>query len=239
MRLSIEYKLKEPIIPRDYRSGFVSLIKEALAKSSKPELLSEYYDNHILKPFTFATFFPELKGNARENFDVGEKVKINFSTSSLELATHLYNGFLKTKNYPFFQNSLHLEGVILRRSEKIRSEKTIFKTASPILVSTSGSSNWFLLPEDDGFVDGLNFAVGEISKKFLGRENGVKVDFLPIRIRRKIIWHYGMHRSSFTGVFALEGDVEVLQLIYDVGLGVKRSQGFGMLEVVKQEGGKC
>jgi CRISPR-associated endoribonuclease Cas6 len=40
--------------------------------------------------------------------------------------------------------------------------------------------------------------------------------------------------SAFIGVFKLKSDPTILQLIYDVGLGVRRSQGFGMLEVVKQ-----
>jgi CRISPR/Cas system endoribonuclease Cas6 (RAMP superfamily) len=34
------------------------------------------------------------------------------------------------------------------------------------------------------------------------------------------------------GIFELRGSPEVLDLIYRVGLGVRRSQGFGMLEVV-------
>ncbi|MFQ5729761.1 MAG: CRISPR-associated endoribonuclease Cas6 [Waddliaceae bacterium] len=233
MRLSIEYKFKSPFIPKDYRSGFVSLIKEALDRA-RPDLKRSYYDTYTLKPFTFATYFPLMKGNAGEHFHVGERVKINFSTAYIELATYLYNGFLKVRSFPFFDNVLYFERAMLRRQEVIRSEKVVFKTASPVLVSNIGSSDWFLLPGESGFVEGLNFAVSEISKKFLGKENAT-CSFEPIQIKRKVIWHYHQHRSSFTGVFQLNGQPEVLQLIYDVGLGVRRSQGFGMLEVVKQE----
>jgi len=236
MRLSVEYKLKEPFLPKDYRSGFMSLIKEAIAKSTKPELKEDYYDKHTLKPFTFSTYFPEMRGNAGENFEVGTKVKLNFSTSSVELATHLYNGFLKLRSFPIFQNTLYFERVTQRRQEKIRSEEVVFKTASPILVSNLGRSNWFLLPEQEGFLEGLKFAVSEISKEFLRRTLEVNLEFTPVSIKKKVIRHYGMDRSSFTGIFRLKSDVEILQLIYDVGLGVRRNQGFGMLEVVKQEG---
>jgi len=233
MRFSIEYRLKEPIIPRDYRSGFISLIKEALDRS-QPLLKAKYYDNYTLKPFTFSIYFPQIKGNEGENFNVGEIVKINFSTCSMELATYLYNGFLKIRSFPFFDNVLYFERVTLRRHDKIRSEKTIFKTASPVLVSNIGSSDRYLLPGEEGFLEGLNFAVSEISKAFLRREKETAIEFNPIRIKRKVIWHYHQHRSSFTGVFALKGNPDILQLIYDVGLGVRRSQGFGMLEVVQQ-----
>lgn len=232
MRLSVEYRLKAPIIPRDYRSGFISLFKEAL-NHSKPELKTQYYDNYTLKPFTFSTYFPEMKGNAGKNFNVGEIVKINLSTCSMELATHLYNGFTKIRSFPFFDNILYFERVTLRRQEKILSEKTVFKTASPVLISNLGSSDRFLLPGEDGFLEGLDFSVAEISKTFLCREDEPAIEFVPIKITRKVIWHYNQHRSSFTGVFALNGDIDVLQLIYDVGLGVRRSQGFGMLEVIR------
>jgi CRISPR-associated endoribonuclease Cas6 len=34
-------------------------------------------------------------------------------------------------------------------------------------------------------------------------------------------------------VFGIKCDSDVINLIYDIGVGAKRSQGYGMLEVVK------
>jgi CRISPR-associated endoribonuclease Cas6 len=42
-----------------------------------------------------------------------------------------------------------------------------------------------------------------------------------------------MNMQGFTGIFELQGDPQVLNLIYQVGLGVRRSRGFGMLEVAQ------
>jgi len=39
--------------------------------------------------------------------------------------------------------------------------------------------------------------------------------------------------SAWLGEFEIEAPQEVLQLIYDTGIGVRRSQGFGMLEFIK------
>ena len=35
-----------------------------------------------------------------------------------------------------------------------------------------------------------------------------------------------------SGIFMLEAPKEVIKLVYDIGLGAKRSQGFGMIEIL-------
>ncbi len=62
---------------------------------------------------------------------------------------------MKIPSFPFFENVLYFEKAMLRRQEKIRSEEVVFKTASPVLISNIGSSDWFLLPGEDGFLEGL------------------------------------------------------------------------------------
>lgn len=233
MRLSIDYEMSGKYLPKDYRSGFISLVKKAI-ETSNPKLYECYYTQHKLKPFTFSTYFPNLKGGENGMFEVGNKIRLNFSTSSLELATHLYNGFYKVREFPLFENIIKLKHITMKNLDIIRSDEVTFKTASPVLISNKGSSEWYLLPGQDGFIDGVKFAVGEIAKEFLNPKAEIEIEFTPLQIKRKVVRHYNMDMSSFVGVFKIKSDPEILQLIYDVGLGVRRNQGFGMLEVVKQ-----
>ncbi|MGC8596267.1 MAG: CRISPR-associated endoribonuclease Cas6, partial [Candidatus Kryptoniota bacterium] len=201
---------------------------------------------HKLKPFTFSIYFPQLKGNEQERFNVGNRVILNLSTSSLELATHLYNGLYNVRTFALFEkklgfeNTLALKKIQLRRSEPIRSSEAIFKTVSPVLVNIKGKSDWYLQPGEDGFMEGLNFAVSEMAREFLGWQGDVRLEFEilqhdgKVSVRRKVVSHYEQSMSAFVGAFKLKSDPAILQLIYDVGLGVRRSQGFGMLEVVRQ-----
>jgi CRISPR-associated endoribonuclease Cas6 len=99
------------------------------------------------------------------------------------------------------------------------------------LVNNKGNPDWYLLPGESGFDEGLRFAISEVAQAFLG-DGGAGIEFHPIRIQRKVVRHYNMDMQGFTGIFELRGRPEVLNLIYQVGLGVRRSQGFGMLEVV-------
>ncbi len=232
MRLSIEYQMSNPLLPKDYRSGYTSLIKAALEQSNQ-ELWERYYSQRTLKPFTFCIYFPQIKGSENGHFNVGNQCRLTFSTSSLELGTYLYNGFRKITTHPLFQSELKLKRIWMQPVQEIRTSEVVFKTASPVLVNNLGKADWYLLPGQEGFIDGLNFAVGEICKAFLNRTGDILLEFVPLQIKRKVVRHYNMDMSSFVGVFKLKSDPEVLQLIYDVGLGVRRSQGFGMLEVVK------
>ncbi|MGD0237205.1 MAG: hypothetical protein ABSC55_22080 [Syntrophorhabdales bacterium] len=97
MRFSLLFRISNPVLPLDYRSGFVSLLKACYEKVSQ-ETYSALYGRNTLKPFTFSPYF----GN-RAKIDRGrimlnsETFILNFSTGSLELGTYFYNGLLNIK----------------------------------------------------------------------------------------------------------------------------------------------
>jgi CRISPR-associated endoribonuclease Cas6 len=231
MRFSVFYSLSQPKLPLEYRRGFLSLLKQTIELSTKPMLKHVFYSEHTLKPFTFSVYFPEIgKQEEKSEINVGKRAILNFSTFDLELAAHLYNGFLKTKTFKLFDNELTFEKIQMRQSNQIRSDKVVFKTLSPVLINNLGSSEWFLVPGEKGFSEGLEFSIHEMTREFLKTDN-IAFHFKPLQFNRKPVWHYNMHRSSFTGVFEIQSTPELLQLIYDIGLGVRRGQGFGMLDV--------
>jgi CRISPR-associated endoribonuclease Cas6 len=232
MRLQVLFHLNNPSLSAEYRRGFASLLKEAIKRGDSP-LFARYYSRlHTLKPFTFSVFFPELAGNEGEYFKVGSKAILHFSTYSYEVGVSVYNGLLQIREFPLFENKIRFQNVFLKPRVSIVQDRARFKTMAPVLVNTKGDANWYLLPGDEGFEEGLNFSVQEICRTFLGIPEAT-VEFYPIAIRRKVIRHYNMHMQGFVGIFELCGQPEVLNLIYQVGLGVRRSQGFGMLELVQ------
>lgn len=232
MRLQVVYNLDNQKLSVEYRRAFASLLKEAI-KHASPIYFDRYYSRlHTLKPFTFSLFFPGLIGKDGDDFDVGSKVILYFSTLSYDLIAYVYDGILKIHEYPIFENKAKLCNVFLRPRITIKKDRVKFKTMAPVLVNTKGKPNWYLLPGEEGFEEGLNFSVREICHAFLGLPEAT-VEFKPIAIRRKVVRHYNMHMQGFVGIFELCGCPEVLNLLYHVGLGVRRSQGFGMLELVQ------
>lgn len=235
MRLSLEYEISPDIIPRNYGRGFISLIKK-LIEESDPLLFNDYYNQHKLKPFTFGMFFPQIQGNENEKLKVGKIVKVNFSTSSIQLATNIYNGFIKTKEH-YWQNngsSITFKPVkaFLNKQTIITKNEHWFKTLSPFIVSNEGESNEFLLPGENGFIEGLQFLLKECAKEFLGIDERIEFEFEPVNMKRHVIYHYKKMPTN-KGIFRMKAAPEILQMVYDIGIGVHRSQGFGLLEVVK------
>ena len=233
MRLEISCTLSRNTLPLEYRRGFASLIKEAIRRTSPRVFDRYYYGLHVLKPFTFSVYFPGLKGRDGDSFVIGEKAIVHFSTSSKELGVSVYNGLLALQTHPLFNNTLLVERINLERRVFIQEESAIFKTMAPVRVNNKGNADWYLLPREEGFDEGLKFAVKEAARVFLGKAD-VSIEFNPIQFRRKVVRHYNMAMQGFVGVFELRGSPAVLNLIYDIGLGVRRSQGFGMLELVRQ-----
>lgn len=234
MRLHLEYEISPDVIPKNYGRGFISLIKK-LIQETDPLLFNDFYNQHKLKPFTFGTYFPLLQGNENDKLKVGEVVKVNFSTSSLQLATNIYNGFMKVKEHKWQNNgsSINFKPVraFLQPNKKIDKEEITVKTLSPLLINNIGDSNKFLLPGEEGFLEGLEFSVRECAKEFLNDSSDFPFEFEVKAWKRRVLYHYKKMLSTI-GVFTIKSKPEILQMIYDVGLGVHRSQGFGMLEVV-------
>lgn len=236
MRFSIIFKIDKPILPVDYRSGFISLLKASYEMSCKDKYI-ELYETNTLKPFTFSVYF----GNGSKIQDNkvlinSDRFILNFSTASLELGTYFYNGLLKIKkelkDYPLFEARISLENVNLKREVKIKEDTVAFKTLSPFLVRDYNDKNKYLKPSDEGFADQLNQIVSECSKHFMGRD--ASIEFQTIKTTTKPpIFHYGAPVDGIKGMFALKGDPAVLDMIYKIGLGSRRSQGFGMLEVMR------
>lgn len=234
MRIILDYEISPDVIPKNYGRAFISLIKK-LIQETDTLLFNDYYGQHKLKPFTFGTYFPQLQGNEDDKLKVGELVKVNFSSSSIQLATNIYNGFLKVKEHTWQNNgsSILFKPVraFLLPNRRIDKEEIVVKTLSPLLVNNIGDSNKFLLPGEDGFLEGLEFAVRECAKEFLNDDSDFPFEFEVKAWRRRVLYHYKKMPST-TGIFTIKSKPEILQMIYDVGLGIHRSQGFGMLEVV-------
>lgn len=235
MRLTLDYEISPDVIPKNYGRGFISLIKK-LIEETDPLLFNDYYNQHKLKPFTFGTYFPQLQGNENDKLKVGEIVKINFSTQSLQLATNIYNGFMKVKEHKWQNNGSSISfkpiRAFLQPNRKFNKEEIIVKTLSPLLVTNLGDSNKFLLPGEEGFLEGIEFSVRECAKNFLNDISNFEFEFSVEKYKRKVVYHYEKMPST-VGIFKIKSKSEILQMIYDVGLGVHRSQGFGMLEVLR------
>jgi len=267
--LRIKVTLEGDLLPIDYRNHFMSFIKEALKatdfgkeyfkKIYQYEEEGEIKNNKAGKPFCFAVRFLHDKEEFKKDKDVlyiKSPIELYISSVDYEFLINLYNGLLSKKLYPF---KMGLGGIskrnniILLRERKIKEDKVIFKTLSPILIEDKNDKpllpidveNNQPLPEESEefvyFLKELNYISDSILKSIRGQGLKIGLKFKPLKVRKEVVKHRVREKNiepklytftCFSGTFELSGDSEDLNWLYQLGIGLRRAQGFGMVEVV-------
>ncbi|QEK11017.1 CRISPR-associated endoribonuclease Cas6 [Crassaminicella thermophila] len=243
MRLKCEYKTKE--IPVGYNMLLVSLIKEALKKSDENYFNKLYkYDENIAnkrsKNFTFAAYIKNYE-RAEEIFKVNDRVILNISSPDLEFMINLYNGLLKLSKFQYKTFELYKLKIDLIKEKKLATNEVIFKTLSPICIKNK--NNYFMKIEDDKYIDELNYIANLVLKNYRGEGLRENLMFMPLDMKKVVVKEEirgfksktnrkYLYVNSYSGTFKMKGNVKDLEDLYALGVGFKRNQGFGMIEVI-------
>ena len=151
-------------------------------------------------------------------------------------------------NFP----KLGIVDLSLAREDVIFENTVVFKTKQPILLTDPSRSrkdrDFYLVPEPHNFgsektkrwKEVLCQRVFESYEWITGKklpDNLKKFDvefFSPGSLRTTRVCHYGVYIPAFKGIFKASGSVELLNFVYQYGIGVKTGEGFGMLDVIAQ-----
>lgn len=231
MKLVLDLQLDRPEIPKDYRSGFMSLIKAAFEAGD--ELFYRHlYDTKTDKPFTFSVYFPGLTGEKNDHLIVGYRAILNFSTNDHRLAIYFYNGAIKLKSHQWKNDNIFsIRGIRALFNREIRNDFCVFRTVSPFLLNRKGDNLQYLTPDDEDFDNSFRFNIRELCNRFLKKPE-VDFKYKILQHRKMVVSHYNQSMTCNKGILEIKASPEVLNLIYNIGIGVRRSQGFGMLEIV-------
>ncbi|WP_455539346.1 CRISPR-associated endoribonuclease Cas6 [Terrisporobacter sp.] len=242
MRMKIEFATKR--FPKYYNVLGVSLIKESIKKAS-PDYYEKLYfyndkSNKTSKNFTYSFYIKgyEIEG---DDFLVKDKVIMNISTPDLELGLYIYNGIINKKTIKYKDYEMTRLRVDLIKEKVIYGEEVLFNTLSPICIKDNKGK--FLDVNNENYVKELNYIADTVLKNYRGYGIKKEIEFEnldlkkvvvkePLRDFQKITKRQYQCVNSYKGVFRLKGDNEDLNDIYKLGLGFKRGQGFGNLEVV-------
>ncbi|MBO3444545.1 CRISPR-associated endoribonuclease Cas6 [Clostridium sp. CCUG 7971] len=243
MRMKVEFKTDK--LPISYNTMFMSVIKEAIRKSSEDYYRSLYYyedkSNKQTKNFTFAVY---VKGYdiENENFIVKDRVILNISTPDLELGLNIYNGLINYPKFVYKDYELKRLRVDLGKEKVIQNNEAIFNALSPICIKSRNGK--FLNIDDEEYIKELNYISNEILKNYRGYGLKKDVKFENISLN-KVVVKEGLREfknttgksyqyvNGYKGRFKLCSDIEDLNDLYKLGLGFKRAQGFGYIDLVK------
>ncbi len=239
MRFKMVFTLSKPELDIEYRKAFLSLLKSCFQQASPNVYEKLYCEGTPMKPFTFGVFLPKpvFKGDV---IALGSKeITLNFSTYLTELGIYFYNSLVRRRiaidPFPLQRgNEMKVGRITLLREKKIMSNEAVFKTLSPFLIRRhlkEENRDEYLKKDNEGFISMVEDNIAVMVEGLLGSKE--RVEFMPVMLKEGIpIRHYGTFVDGITGIFKLTGNPEILDFIYKVGIGSRRSEGFGLLELV-------
>ncbi|MCF8008863.1 MAG: CRISPR-associated endoribonuclease Cas6 [Halanaerobiales bacterium] len=251
MRLGLQLKLNDPELPLEYRRVFMSFIKNAYQHGDNTlyeKLYSDEAENNTIKPFTFSVYLPEADFNS-ENGHVlvgNDRIYLNFSTYFYNLGVIFYNGALNLLHQPFYipdKNHFTLEKINLQRDNKIDSNLIKFKTHSPIVVrehDRDSNLEKYYSSNEKGFIPQLKHNMVESCEHYLfeGKEKKRiyklidKMKIEGLNMESITIMHYNHPVIGNSGWLKIKAYPNLLNYLYKSGIGSRRAQGFGKVEVV-------
>lgn len=261
MRIEILFGVSVGKLPILYRQRFMDLIITALKESDSEYAASLYPDKSehlkVAKPFAFSVSLPgefvvkkekfKIDDNLEVedivfNFDKSEKLSMYVSSLDPVFLMHLYNGLLRLRDFQFNDElTLKTNRVFMLKEKEINEQVVIYKTMSPILIETQDDKP--ILPDDEKFNLNFNAIHDRILKDVRGHGLYRELLFTPVKVKKQVVKHTlkdfrkqtgkpFMTFTTFDGIFKVEGDPRDLKALYQMGIGLRTGQGFGMVEVI-------
>ena len=248
MKIRINFTAKDKRFPLSYRMMITSLIKNALEKSDKEYFKHIYYyeekKNKKVKPFTFSVFFKDYEIE-KDIVYINGNGSVLVSTCDYNFGINLYNGLLKSKSYNYKKGddgfSILITNIILEREKDINESRVFCKTLSPIHIRDRNNKPLSL--DDENFNKELNYMCNLSLDTFRGEGLKEEIIFTPVKMKKvvakekiadfmKINKEKCIYIQGYSGTFYLEGNIQDLKMLMQIGIGFRRSEGFGMIDIV-------
>lgn len=242
MRLEIILKGKNNFkVPFNYNHILSAIIYNKIADLN---FANELHSSKSFKFFTFSQIYIPKRRIVKDGIIAKDGV-ISFYISSPNdfLIKSLVDGFLEDLEINFQNQKLTIQKIEALKTPEF-SSKSEFKTLAPIIVRTKKEIDgelkiWDLAPSDKFFKSLKN----NLIKKYIKFNNLTKTD-KKINIysdmnfvkRKRISINKGnvtTHHRAYMMDLILEGDLDLIEFAYDVGIGEKNSMGFGMVKLLE------
>lgn len=234
MRIKLQLKTKQ--IPVHYRMLFVSFVKEAI-KTADEDLYNKLYvkSKQSPKKYSFAIYLAQFQ--KKENVFEVDGITMTISSSDPLIAVAMINGFQQMDSFIYKNWQIDIEKIEFVKEKIITSNCVKFATLSPILLENKEKRP--LLINDNQYEDEMNFICNQQFLAQYGRKLKRPLKIIAHDLKKQVIQESNRDASGRTlfftgqkGFITLEGDIEDLTLLYQDGMLLRKSQGWGNLDVV-------
>ena len=253
MRIKLHFELENNTINKDYRILILSFIKNNLEKNFNESYKEIYGEKPTVKFFTFSVYLPKPKIE-KEKIELDRNYfNVLFSIYDNKQFIEFYNSFnsmiIKNENkenyYPLKDNKMKLKNITMVNEKNIMSNRVRIKFLSPLVLRNhkeitinkkrKGADIYFDFNDSD-FNEQINYSVSRLIKdlKLNGVNSNIKLKPYNNLARKTVVSFKNILINSSIGEYILEGDSELLNILYKTGIGSRRSEGFGMFEVIEE-----
>jgi CRISPR-associated endoribonuclease Cas6 len=238
MRFTLRFGLQHETLDSDYRPIIVSFIKNALSQENPSYYQSLYGEGTVQKPFAFAPYLPAPVFN-------GDTVKIDklhlevlFTTPDYPTFINLYNAFLKQKFRPFplkFNNSMTLKSISMLHERVIEKDTAMIKLLSPLVVrrhDKQTNQDQYLVYDQEDFESVWRETLYPLLTPVTDSAGIKDLSIKPLRCKKVVVRAFEQNIDATLGTLQLNGDRSLLNYLFSLGMGSRRSQGFGVFDVI-------
>ncbi len=231
---------KDIVLPKSYNH-----ILQAFFYRNMDPLLSRFlhdigfpYGKRRFKLFTFSKVIGKLKWKNKSKGLIAfePQITLYFASPLMDIVSSSVKTFLKRENMILGKNRVSFSSIELVKP-KVEEEITV-RCLSPITVyrTPEGERRFhYLNPWQEEFYDLVR---KNLLKKFeivYGRSYEGELEVESVKVveshRKKVVYR-GTLIEAWEGYYRLRGSEEMIRLALEAGLGVRNSQGFGMVERV-------
>lgn len=242
MKLLLEFELDKDQIENDYRRLFMHFFKSCIDSANHGKYYDNYYDGTRTKNFTFAVFMDKPTFEPDKILLSSNRIKLLFSTSEKMTGFIFYSSFLekKYKKYPMAkENFMILKNVKKLDEENIISKKILVKMNSPLVIrqhQKDMNKDFYYSYQQEEFEKIAKEVINyQLEQEGFPREYRENFSIIPIKCRKVIVKHYSCKIEATLGNLLLEGNPVILNYLLQAGVGSRKSEGFGMMELLAQD----
>jgi len=243
MRFKIELELKKEQLPLEYRQLVISLFKHSLTVYENGRHFNTYYEIGKEKPFSFAVMIPNSTFTKEMILVPSRKIDITFSTGEISTGIVFFNALLmqKNKSYPLAnENTMKVKNIVLEEEVTITTNTINIIFRSPLCVRKhrkDDNKDIYYSYEKEGF----NEALHNVLELQIANSDVLPTSILegfymmPMRCKKTVIRHCSQFVEVTLGMFTLTGNIALLNYFYTNGIASRKSSGFGLFEIMRNE----
>ena len=234
MKLILGFELSSENVDINYRTSILSYIKHLLYTKYQDDF-NELFNTPTMKSYTFSVYFPGVI--MKDSALIVEEKQMSVSISGLDkaLIAKLYNASLamKHKSYPLKDNKMTLKKVRICNAVKNINKINLIKFLCPLIVrKREDNKDTYLTFNDQDFSKYLNITVDNLITQLGVEINEKNITLTPYRARTTVVKQNDLAFEVSIGVFVLEGSPELIEVLYQTGIGSRRGQGYGMFKII-------